>query len=101
MRAGVALFTSHKMNYFIIVFTAFIGFLGLHIWNLQTKNEILLKQIAALEATYSAVQDSQNHTLEYAAKELDSAKNRIKKVEYQGDSCEKELKSYKNLIRAF
>lgn len=97
----MALFTSHKMNYFIIVFAAFIGFLGLHIWNLQTKNEILLKQIATLEATYSAVQDSQNHTLEYAAKELDSAKNRIKKIEFQGDSCEKELQSYKNLIRAF
>lgn len=89
------------MNYFIIVFGAFIAFLGFHIWNLQTKNEILLKQIATLEATYNAVQDSQNHTLEYAAKELDSAKKRIQKVEFIGGSCDKELQSYKNLIRAF
>lgn len=101
MCGRVALFTGYKVNYFIIVFVALIGFLGLHIWDLQTKNEILLKQIATLEATYSAVQQSQNHTLEYAAKELDSAKNRIKKVEYQGDSCERELQSYKSLIRAF
>lgn len=97
----MALSTSDKMNYFIIVFVAFISFLGLHIWNLQTKNEILLKQIATLEATYNAVQDSQNRTLKYAAKELDSAKKRIQKIEFQGGSCEKELQSYKNLIRAF
>lgn len=89
------------MQYFLIVFSALMVFLGVYIWDLQTKNHELTKQLSALEATYSAVRKSQNLTLEYASKELDSAKNRIKKIEFDNGTCEKELNSYKHLIRAF
>lgn len=75
--------------------------MGFYIWNLQTENRELLKQLSALEATYSAVRESQNLTLQYASKELDSAKKRIEKIEFIGGNCEAELQSYKNLIRAF
>lgn len=89
------------MQYFLISFVALISFFGFYIWNLQTENRELLKQLSALEATYSAVRESQNLTLKYASKELYSAKKRIEKIEFKGGNCEAELQSYKILIRAF
>lgn len=92
------------MNYFLIVFTALMGFLCFYILNLQNANESLIKQNLELEIALREVSKAESEILEKQEslkKAYEAKSKRLESIEFKGGACEIELDSYRNLINAF
>lgn len=92
------------MNYFLIVFVAFMGFLCFYILHLQNQNESLIKQNLELEIALREVSKAENDILEKQIalqKAYVSKVKRLESIEFKGGACENELDSYRILINSF
>ena len=92
------------MNYFIIVFSALMLFLGGYFIHLQNQNHNLILENAKLLATIETLTALETEALKKQESALESSKiqqKRLDNVNKNLETCESALQSYNNLINAF